>query len=160
MLIKPATLADAPAIEACAHEAYSPYIADIGRAPAPMIADFAGQIGAGIVFVAQVNQRVVGFIVFFAREDHMFLENVAVCDAARGLGVGKALIGFCEEQARRLGLGGVGLYTNAKMTRNLTLYPRLGYVETDRRSEDGFDRVYFRKTLDQGRAPPASRTGC
>ena len=37
--------------------------------------------------------------------------------------------------------------TNEKMTENLTLYPRLGYCEVARRTEDGFNRVYFQKTL-------------
>jgi hypothetical protein len=52
-----------------------------------------------------------------------------------------------DEVAVRLGLRRVHLYTNAKMTANLSIYPRLGYVEIDRRSEDGFDRVYFEKRL-------------
>ena len=47
----------------------------------------------------------------------------------------------------RLGLARVTLYTNARMHENLVLYPRLGYVEIDRRREDGFDRVYFEKML-------------
>lgn len=39
------------------------------------------------------------------------------------------------------------LYTNAKMTENLTLYARLGWRETDRRTEQGFERVYFEKAV-------------
>ncbi len=30
---------------------------------------------------------------------------------------------------------------------NRSLYPRLGYSETGRRMEDGFDRVFYRKEL-------------
>ena len=41
----------------------------------------------------------------------------------------------------------MSLYTNAKMTRNLDWYVKLGFVETRRIREDGFDRVYFEKTL-------------
>jgi hypothetical protein len=33
------------------------------------------------------------------------------------------------------------------MTANLSIYPRLGYTETGRRTEDGFNRVYFEKTI-------------
>jgi hypothetical protein len=33
------------------------------------------------------------------------------------------------------------------MTENLSLYAALGYEETGRATEDGFDRVYFRKSL-------------
>jgi hypothetical protein len=36
------------------------------------------------------------------------------------------------------------------MTENLLLYPSLGYHLIDRRREDGFDRVFFRKSLTPG----------
>ena len=52
---------------------------------------------------------------------------------------------FAEEEALRRGLQTIELYTNVKMTENLELYPRLGYQETDRREEDGFSRVFYRK---------------
>jgi hypothetical protein len=42
----------------------------------------------------------------------------------------------------------VTLYTNEAMVENLRLYRRLGFVETDRRVEDGYRRVFFRKSLD------------
>lgn len=61
--------------------------------------------------------------------------------------MGKALIAFCENEARRLGLDAVRLYTNEKMTANLSIYLRLGYTETGRRIEDGFKRVFFEKLL-------------
>lgn len=147
-VIRKANGADEPAIRACAEAAYSRYVAAIGRKPAPMIADFAAQIAEGKVHVAVDDAgSLQGFIVFFARADRMFLENVAVDPAAAGRGMGKALIGFCEAQALRLGLETVMLYTNEKMTENLLIYPRLGYREIGRRTEDGFDRVYFEKAL-------------
>jgi ribosomal protein S18 acetylase RimI-like enzyme len=39
------------------------------------------------------------------------------------------------------------LYTNVKMARNIGWYERLGFVETRRGVENGFERVYFRKAL-------------
>ena len=39
------------------------------------------------------------------------------------------------------------LASNAAMTANLALYPRLGYRRTGRRVENGYDRVYFEKEL-------------
>ena len=88
-----------------------------------------------------------GFIVFVPDDGHMFLENVAVLPRAAGRGVGKAMIAFCEDKARRQGMTAVHLYTNEKMTENLSIYPRLGYVEVARRTEDGFNRVFFEKRL-------------
>ena len=146
--IRKAVQGDEPAIRDCAQRAYTRYVAAIGRKPAPMVADFASQIAAGHVHVVtDADGRPEGFIVFFPLADHMFLENVAVEPAASGRGIGKALIGFCEAETRRLGLASVRLYTNEKMTDNLSIYPHLGYVETDRRTEDGFNRVFFEKHL-------------
>ncbi len=139
---------DCAAVQRCAEEAYAPYIAAIGRKPAPMVADFVRLIDAGVMHVAVgPGEKVLGFIVFFAEGSHMLLENVAVCKNAAGQGVGKALIGLCEAQARQAGMSLVRLYTNEKMVDNLQIYPHLGYHETGRRHEDGFNRVYFEKRL-------------
>ena len=147
-MIRKAVPRDEPAIRACALAAYSRYIAAIGRKPAPMVADYAAGIAAGHVHVAlDGNGALAGFIVFFAREDRMFLENVAVLPEAAGKGIGGALIRFCEDAARQGGLAAVELYTNERMVENLSLYPRLGYEETGRRCEDGFNRVFFEKRL-------------
>ncbi|KFI32799.1 acetyltransferase [Haematobacter missouriensis] len=144
-LIRRAEAGDEPWIRACAERAYARYVPLIGQKPAPMIADFACQIAAGQVHVALGDSGPLGFIVFYPQGDHMLLENVAVSPEAAGQGVGGVLIAFCEAQAA--GMAGVRLYTNAKMVRNLAIYPRLGYVETGRRQEEGFDRVYFEKSF-------------
>lgn len=146
--IRTATTDDEAAVRACAVQAYTQYIELIGRKPAPMLADYAAQICAGHVYVCtSAEDALQGFIVFYPLEQHMFLENVAVTAAGRGKGIGKSLVQWCEAQAISLGLGSVRLYTNARMTDNLTIYPRLGYTEVERRSEAGFDRVYFEKRV-------------
>lgn len=113
-----------------------------------MTADYAAAIAAGEAHVAVDDAgRIEGFIVFRGEDGAMLLDTVAVHPDAQGRGTGRALIALCEAAARRAGLPRVRLYTNAKMTANLALYPRLGYAETGRRSENGFDRVYFEKSL-------------
>lgn len=147
-MIRKAVEDDEEAVRACAEEAYAPYIPVIGRKPAPMLADYQAQIAAGQVHLATgVAGELLGFIVFFPLDRHMQLENVAVLKAASGQGVGKSLIQFCEAKALRLGLAGVRLYTNEKMTDNLAIYPRIGYLEVERRTENGFSRVFFEKRL-------------
>ena len=113
-----------------------------------MVADFAAQIGAGVVHVSIGEQGTVqGFIVFYPKDGEMHLENIAVLPEAAGHGIGRSLIAYCEAQAGRAGLPAVNLYTNEKMTDNLAIYPHLGYREVGRGREDGFDRVFFRKEL-------------
>ena len=75
------------------------------------------------------------------------LENVVVRSSAAGKGVGKRLITFCEEKAKQACAKRIKLYTNEKMSENLSIYPHLGYQETDRKTEDGFNCVFFEKSL-------------
>ena len=146
-MIRLAVASDEADIRDCAEQAYARYVPLMGRKPAPMVADFAAQIAAGQIYVVTDDPGgFQGFIVFYAEDAHIMLENVAVLPRAAGRGVGKRLIGFCEEAARQRGMN-VHLYTNEKMTENLSIYPKLGYVEVGRRTENGFNRVYFEKTL-------------
>lgn len=147
-MIRTAVYHDLPEIRACAKQAYQRYIAAIGREPAPMTADFSSQITAREVYIAtNESDDVLGFIVFRVVASHLLLENVAVFPRAAGKGIGRELIQYCEDTARQLGMRSVKLYTNVKMSENLSLYPRLGYIETHRQIEDGFSRVYFEKRL-------------
>ena len=146
--IRKATSFDLPEIETCAIAAYTLYVERIGREPAPMVADFSTLIEKGHLYVAHEDGQVVGFVVFYASQDHVHLENVAVTPGFQGRGIGTRLIRFVEQQAQQDGYTRIELYTNAKMSENLGFYPRLGYQQFDRRVEDGFDRLYFSKTLD------------
>lgn len=147
-MIKIAKNADLNAIKHCADLAYAPYVKTIGRKPAPMVADFAKLIFEKKVYIEKDGeQNLTGFIVFFVIDDVMQLENIAVMPFAHGKGIGRKLMKYCEDYAIALGLDEIVLYTNEKMVANLTIYPKLGYKETERRFEDGFHRVYFRKIL-------------
>lgn len=150
-MIRLAVPRDEPAIRACAERAYARYVPAMKRRPAPMDADYAAQIAAGIVHVSTgADGALEGFIVFYPRGHAVHLENVAVLPEAAGRGVGKALMAFCEAEARRAGLTAVELYTHVRMVENLSMYPHLGYAEIGRGREDGFDRVFFRKELSAG----------
>jgi hypothetical protein len=47
-------------------------------------------------------------------------------------------------------LSAIRLYTNAAMTENLSIYAHMGFVETHRAVEKGFNRVYLRWALPGG----------
>lgn len=113
-----------------------------------MVADFGSLIASDSVYVAEeTDTKLIGFIVFYSEDDHFMLENVTVHSSAAGKGVGRRLNTICEEQAKQSGAKRIKLYTNEKMSENLSIYPHLGYRETDRRTEDGFNRVFFEKSL-------------
>ena len=152
MQIRLAESDDVAAIRALVEAAYAVYLPRLERPPAPVLADYPALVDAGEAWIGIANGHMVGVLVIRAGDDALELENVAVDPAFQGRGYGRALIAFAEERARELGVPSVTLYTNEVMVENLRLYPRLGFVEMDRRVEDGFRRVYFQKSLDaQGR---------
>jgi ribosomal protein S18 acetylase RimI-like enzyme len=148
--IRPARADEVDAVRRLVRRAYAIYVPRIGREPAPMGADYAALVRAGAVTVAADQGAIVGVLVLRAQLGSLLLENVAVAPAEQRRGIGRALIAFAEERARELNLGKVTLYTNARMTENLSLYRRLGYVEVGRRREDGFERVFFEKIVEAG----------
>jgi ribosomal protein S18 acetylase RimI-like enzyme len=145
--IRPALPDDAAAVTACVRAAYAGYTGRIGREPAPMAADNVALIARGEVWVVCETGRLVGVLVMRPEPEALFVENVAVLPEWQGHGLGRALMAFAEEHARAAGLAEVALYTNQRMTENLRFYAALGYVETGRRCEDGFARVFLRKPL-------------
>jgi len=134
--------------------AYAPYVSRVGREPAPMKADYAKIIDDGYAWVAERHDHLVGLLVLQPGEDHMMLENVAVAPEVQGLGVGARLLRLAEEQAQEQGLPEVRLYTNEAMTENLTYYPRHGYRETHRSTQDGYHRVFFTKVIARSTPEP------
>jgi len=112
-----------------------------------MTADFTSMVAKGQVWVLD-KSPVEGFIVMYPSGTAMQIENVAVDPIQHGYGFGAQLLQFAEDEAIRSGLEKITLYTNIHMTENLSFYPSLGFRETGRRREDGFDRVYFAKSLD------------
>lgn len=149
MEIQRARPEDAPFLRKIAQQAYRPYIRRIGRKPAPMLADFPRLIAAGEAWTASEIADIVGFIVLRDAAGGLHVENVAVDPECHGRGYGKALLAFAEEEASRRGFARLNLYTNAKMRENLALYAALGWLETDRREQDGFERVFFEKPVER-----------
>lgn len=148
--IRRAGPADRPFIDRLVAAAYAKYVPRIGKPPAPMLADYAGLIDAGVVYVLEHRSTPAGVIVLYPGDGHLFVENVAVAPAGHGRGLGRVLMAFAEAEAVRRGLPEVRLYTHQRMTENLGFYRHLGYRVTGRREADGYQRIYFRKRLAAG----------
>lgn len=145
--IRPASASDATAIRELVRAAYEPYLKVMPVAPAPMLADYNEIASSGRAWLAERDGELAGVLVLELFDDHALVENLAVAPSAQGLGIGSALLEFAEQAARTAGLHGIRLYTNEAMTENLSYYPRRGYVEVRRSTEDGYRRVFFEKIL-------------
>ncbi len=145
--IRPAVAADAARVAAIADAAYRPYLQRMSRNPAPMEEDYGARIAEGLTWVLEEDGEILGLLVLESHADHLLLDNIAVDPARHGQGIGRRLLDFTEAEARRRGCGAVELYTNEVMVENIAMYERLGYVETGRTQDRGYDRVFFRKAL-------------
>lgn len=128
--------------------AYGHYIERLGMLPGPMTADYAEVISRRQVNVAERGGTIVGLIVLGVDEEGFVIDNVAVHPSHRGTGLGKALLKFADAEALRAGFDAIHLYTHEKMTENIALYSRIGYIEYDRRRQEDFSLVYMRKALE------------
>jgi ribosomal protein S18 acetylase RimI-like enzyme len=146
--IRIAVMQDLPVVEAIVEAAYSHYIARMGRKPGPMLDDYAAYIRDGLVNVLERDGAIEGILVLIPEQDVMLLDNVAVHPQAQGTGVGRTLLEFAEDSARKAGYKLIRLYTHETMTENIALYSRIGYVETHRAEEKGLRRVFMTKRLD------------
>jgi ribosomal protein S18 acetylase RimI-like enzyme len=147
MEIRPAEVEDAAAITECVAAAYRHYIARIGKPPGPMLDDYTAVVQQHRVFILVDGMRVVGALVTIKQGESLLLDNVAVHPEYQGRGLGRELVALAEEEARRLGYTAVTLYTNERMTENIEFYKKLGYTETERKTERGYQRVYMRKSV-------------
>jgi catechol 2,3-dioxygenase-like lactoylglutathione lyase family enzyme/N-acetylglutamate synthase-like GNAT family acetyltransferase len=145
--LRPALESDAAAVEACVHAAYQHYIKRIGRKPGPMLDDYPEVIRTRQVTVAESGGSVAGVLVLDRTAEGFLLENIAVDPAHKGKGLGRTLFELAEAEAKRAGFDSIYLYTHELMAENRALYARIGYVEYDRRVDEGLPRVFMRKKL-------------
>jgi ribosomal protein S18 acetylase RimI-like enzyme len=138
---------DAEGMTDCVTASYSHYLPVMDIPPGPMLNDYGEMIEKHQAFVIKQELRVIGILVLMLFEKGFLLDNVAVHPEFQGQGLGKMLMDFAEKEARSQGYPEIYLYTHELMTDNIKMYGHLGYVETERRFEEGRPRVYMRKLL-------------
>ena len=146
-IIRQASSSDALSVERIVRAAYAKYVARIGKPPGPMNDDYAARIAQQAVWLLIASGEIAGILVLLEEDDHLLLDNVAVDPRHQGKGIGRALIGFAEQEARRRAHTEIRLYTHQAMHENIAMYPQLGYEEIGRGEQAGFQRVFFRKIL-------------
>ncbi len=139
---------DEAAVIACVNDSYGLYLDRMSTPPAPMLDDYRALIDRRVVHLAENAGRLVGLIVMWPTDDHFYVDNVAVASSAQGGGIGRLLLDLARRTAMAQGHNEVRLYTNEVMTENINYYPKLGFVETHRGVESGYQRVYFSLSVD------------
>ena len=119
---------DAPAIRRLTHEAYAKWVYVLGREPLPMTADYEAAVRDHRFDLIFADGTLTALIETALKPDHLLIVNVAVAPAHQGRGHGRWLLAHAEAIAASHGHDLVRLYTNKRLTANITLYRRLGYT--------------------------------
>lgn len=119
---------EAAIIAGVVRAAYAKWVPVIGREPLPMRADYETALQEHQFAVATETGRIVGLIETMLREDHIWIENVAVIPEAQGRGIGRQLLAHAEEKAVAAGCFELRLLTNGAFEANVSIYRKLGYA--------------------------------
>jgi GNAT superfamily N-acetyltransferase len=114
---------------------YYDFLANVGK--------LAAHPGVKILVAVDSSNKLLGGVVWFGdmkfyhaglsatERDTGGFRLLAVSDAARGLGIGKALTLACIAKAKRLGLKQVIIHTTKAMMPAWKMYERLGFVHSE-----------------------------
>jgi GNAT superfamily N-acetyltransferase len=156
LVLRRATLDDAPAIRALTREAYAKWVPLINREPLPMLANYAEAAEKHRIDLLYLAGELAALIEMIPQAGHLLIENVAVAPALQRRGLGGKLLAHAEGVAASLGYGEIRLYTNERFVGNEQLYGKLGY-RIDRKEEfRGSMRVHMSKRLASRNTPICS----
>jgi len=147
IIVEAAKSEDVAAVKSIVDTAYSKYIDRLGKLPAAVTADYEELVKTRTVYVLRVGGSVVGSVILTKAVDSIKVNNLVVDPSAQGRGYGRMLMDFAERKARAQCLTALTLFTNEMMHENIGLYRKIGFTETGRKTEDGFNLVLFRKDI-------------
>jgi GNAT superfamily N-acetyltransferase len=112
--LRRATADDLPAIRAVIDAAYARYLTRMDKPPAPIFRDYGPSVEAGTTWVT--GSPITAVLTLDPRDDHLYVENIAVDPSVQGRGLGRALMEFAEQEAARRALNRMALVTHEAMT--------------------------------------------
>jgi GNAT superfamily N-acetyltransferase len=119
---------DATAIRQLTREAYSKWVAVIGREPKPMTADYEAAVRTHRFDLLMLGDTLAGLVETVDLGHALLIKNLAVSPGFQRRGLGTRLMSHAEGLARALGRDRIELYTNKRFCGNVELYLRLGYT--------------------------------
>lgn len=100
------------------------------------------------VFVAEINEKPVGFVYFIQEKDSFTIEEVDVAKEHQGQGIGKALVEKVEVLARDRGadylVTGTAIDSQGKPWKAYGFWIHMGYTDTGERIDSGYEFKYCR----------------
>jgi GNAT superfamily N-acetyltransferase len=145
--LRRATPADAAAIRAVTRAAYARWVPVIGREPRPMRADYDAALLVHRFDLLLRATSLMALIETDLRDNHLWIENIAVHPDHQRQGLGRRLLAHAEALAHEAGRAELRLLTNAAFASNIALYEASGYAVTAREPFQGGETVFMARRL-------------
>ena len=102
----------------------------------------------GLIYYAKHNGAIVGTASLLRVDDEVYeLGKMAVTSSAQGLGIGKALMEYCLDKAKELGIKKLILYSNTKLENAIHIYRKYGFIEIPL-EPDHYERANIKMELE------------
>ena len=148
MDIRLAKTSEAKAVRECVDTAFSHWIDVIGRKPMAMLTDYSPLIEQEKVYVAHINDELVGVLAMWLDHESLYIDTLAVNPSTQNQGIGQRLLKFAEAEAVKREQSKLSLCTNEKMQSYRDYYGRMGYKEVRfDKLDDGRGVVWMEKSL-------------
>ena len=130
--IRPTTIADTallPAIEQDAGQRFRdiPELAWIADGPVIALENHQQFVGRGMSWVAQADNRPVGFLLAEAQEKSLFIVEISLHRVCQGKGLGRKLMAYMQEWASQRHFSELTLTTFRDVPWNAPWYARMGF---------------------------------
>jgi GNAT superfamily N-acetyltransferase len=100
-------------------------------------------LGEGVVFIAQIEGRVVGSVRGSEKDGACYISRLWVLPEYRGIGIAQALMYAVEDAFSNLNT--YKLFTGSMIPDTIEFYKERGYAETSREPEHGYELVHMEK---------------
>lgn len=138
---------DAEHVRALVRAEYAKWVPVTGREPLPMVADYRRAIVEHRIDLMCEASNIVGPIQVEPRDNHLWIENIAVSPDWHGKGLGRRLLEHAESIAATMDLRVMRLLTNGAFDSNVALYQRVGFAIERTEPFMGGTTVHMSKSL-------------
>ena len=146
-MIRHARLSDLQQLRYLAQTAFAPSAPGVRGRREPLRADLRELVEHEDITVFMVRNRVRGFICYHIDGPDLHIEALAVSARQRRRGVGRQLLDQADRDGLEQKCRRAIFHSNAAMFENLAYFRAKGFEEIDRRTENGFERVYMERYL-------------
>lgn len=130
MQIRSVNPPDLPAIVQVIHAAFEEYRGVFdppSGAHAETVASIHHKMQRGAIFVAEMDQQMVGCVICEKEARHVYIGRLAVLPEYRGRGIARQLLIAAEEFAREIGFSHLQLGVRIMLAKNQQLFLSMGY---------------------------------